>query len=819
MTSDLKPYDGLPRRPALAAGIAAVVGSAVAAINPVEGPWPLVAVIGGAVLMAGAFAASRWGRVASLLGVLAVALAFVGYGVFRATPAADSLAARYPDGAELVRLRGVIVEGGDYLKRDPAAFEYPEQPAPIHGFPVGADPRRGVSYLLEVHSLPDLGVSASGAVKLYLPPETRLPLLSEVELLGRLRTPRRAGNEGEVDSARRYALRGVTHTMTVDDARAVTIIGDAGGWAWPARVHEFFHGAVGSRIERANAAVLGAALLGERGTLSASQRTHFVQSGTVHLLVVSGMHVALLAAAIVLALRIFGVDLRWCWAVAGLAALAYFFVTGIQPSTLRATLMVLIYALGHMVERKPDTLNVLGASALLSLAFDPMQVAEIGFALSYLAVLGIVAVAPALRVFEPRPPRTASRALLRWLGASLRISLGVGLCTWPLLALFMHMLSPVMLVSNLVAGPLVSVILILGLALPLALIPGVGGVLAWVMGLLAGLLEWLSRLFASIPFGHIYVAAPPVWWLVGDYALLIAALVAPRLRLPRVAGAAAWSLWLCLLPATALVSNEPPGPLRLTALDVGQGICAVAEVPGGPTVVIDCGSTSLGSPGERVLAPYLWSRGRKRIDVLAVSHADADHVNGLPQLFERFAVGTVLVGESLADDDTGRALQAWLAARTRVMVFKRGDSFEISPGVSLRCLWPDRAYVGAMIPEGERRNNAGMVLELAAGPRRVLLPADVENSGLAPILNQLVQPDILLAPHQGSAVEGLKGLLERLSPQHIVISARETFPDEGALETYAAAPGKLWRTYDQGAITFLIGADGKIEARPFIQRQ
>ncbi len=820
---DLPVYTGLPRRPALVAGVAAVAGCAVAASMPPAWPWPLVVVFAGLILLAAAALISGRGRLplaASGLAAAALMLAFTGYGALRATPAADSLATRFPHGAELVRLSGVVVEGGDYLRRDPAAFEYPEQPAPIDDFPIGSDVRRNVSYLLEVHGLPDLGETASGAVKLYLPPGTRLPLMAEVKVLGRLRLPRRAGNEGEVDSARRYGLRGVTHTMTLADERQVTVVGEPSGSdprLWPARVHEFFHEAVGARMERPRAAVLGAALLGERGTLTPRQRTVFVQSGTVHLLVVSGMHVALLAGAIVLALRLFGVDGRWCWAAAGLAALGYFFVTGVQPSTMRATIMVLVYALGHVLSRKPDTLNVLGASALLSLACDPRQVAEIGFMLSYLAVLGIISLAPALRLFKLRRNPAMADELLRRAGASVRVSLGVGLCTWPVLALFMHMVSPVMVLSNLVAGPLLCVMLVSGLALPLAAIPGVGDVLAAVLSLQAGLLEWLCRLFAEIPLGHLYVAAPPLWWVVGYYMLLAAALLAPRTGLPRISGAAVWTLWLCLLPAMTLAAGDSPGPVRLTVLDVGQGMCAVAEVPGGPTVVVDCGSTSLGGVGERVLAPYLWARGRKHVDVLAISHADSDHVNGLPQLFERFAVGTVLVPESLELDENGRRLKVWLEARSRVVIFRRGDVLEIAPGVALRCLWPDMEYIHALLPPADRRNEGGMVLELAAGSRRILLPGDVEHRGLAPLIEGLGEVDVLFAPHQGSAVEGLAGLLARLRPEHIVVSARQTFADESALEAYRAA-GVLWTTYESGAVTFLIGADGRLQARGFMDR-
>src|SRR5690606_22806267 len=214
-------------------------------------------------------------------------------------------------------------------------------------------------------------------------------------------------------------------------------------------------------------------------------------------------------------------------------------------------------------------------------------------------------------------------------------------------------------------------------------------------------------------------------------------LAAPRLGLPRVLGAAAWLGWLCVLPVLSLAHSEQPGPARVTALDVGQGQCVVFEVAGGPCAVLDCGSTSMGGVGERVLAPYLWQRGRDHIDVLLISHADADHVNGLPQLFERFPVGRVYVSEVFGDDETGRALKAWLEERAEVSVLKRGETLQLAEGLNLRCLWPDAAFARAIMNEEARRNDGGLVLELQAGERRVLLPSDVESDGLAGVIPHL----------------------------------------------------------------------------------
>jgi competence protein ComEC len=813
-----------PRRPALIAGSAAVAGCAIAQAGLPS--WAGVLLFAAAaVCCAGAlFASRRMHTLTSVLAFAGVACAFAAYASARQAVPPDDLAAVFPEEAELVRVEGVIVEGGDYMKRDPAAFEYPESPQPEPGFPVGADPRRNVAYLLRVERLPDMERDVSGFVKIYAPPETDIALHTRISVVGKLRRPRKAGNPGEIDSRDRYAGKGITHTLTLKDGAGVQELDPPHPWD-PRRfapwVHEQFHHLIGSRMPRERAAVLGAAILGERGGLTPSQRSKFVRSGTIHLLVVSGMHVALLAGAVLLILRSFGMDPRKAWAVAAAAALMYLVITGIQPSMLRATVMVVIYALGKIILRRPDALNVLGASALVSLAIMPGDVADLGFQLSYLCVLGILVVAPCLRLRRPltdsqRAARTPVQVSRDWIAASLRVSFAVGLCTWPLLAYSVHIVSPSMLITNLLVGPLLSAILLLALFTPLAVVPFVAAALAWLLSTLAGLLELLAGTFAELPGGYLFMPAPPEWWLVGYYAALALLVAGPRLRLPRILGAAGWFAWLCLLPALSLASAEEPGPARITALDVGQGQCVVFEVAGGPCAVLDCGSTSLGGVGERVLAPYLWNRGRRHIDILFISHTDADHVNGLPQLFERFPVGRVYVPETFQDDETGVAMTDWLSGHTEVRVLKRGDEVPLAEGLSIRCLWPDASFVKDVMPGDLQRNEGGLVLEVHAGTRRILLPSDVEANGLAGVMPLLGRVDVLFAPHQGSAVEGIDSLVSRLKPEHIMVSARETFPAESAMEAYRASGATIWRTWDHGAVTMSVGADGSLVVTPFL---
>lgn len=810
------------RRPSLWLGIASVAGVGASAIAPdVSVNVALVTLIVACFGIFGcALATKRLPVPSSIIAILLVGVgAFAWFHLDTAEPA-DSLAFQFPDGADVIRIEGTIIEGGDFSRMDPSAFEVPDSPETSDDFPIGRYRPRSVRCLLRVDSLPDLDTSAHGIVKVYLPEGSDIVVGSRVRVVGRMKPTRSASNPGEFDMAEAYRRRGITHIMSVSDPRRMTVISRPEWWsphAMGASVHHSFHRHIGSRMSRDRRALLGAMLLGERGGISRDQRSVFVRSGTVHLLVVSGLHVGLLAGMVVLALRLIGLDSRWAWLGGLVAAVGYLVVTGIQPSVLRAVIMIGIFALGKITLRKPDTLNLIGAAALVSVIWDPATVFELGFQLSFLAVLGIVAVAPMLRLRPPmnRAEYEESGVFIRIrqrIGTSLRISLAVGICTWPLLASQVHVVSPSMFVTNLLVTPILTLLLFLGCLSPLALVPGLGGVLVWMFSALAGATQGISELFAELPYGHFFLASPPVWWIWGFYILLALLVALPKLGIPRIAPATVWLLWLLVLPSWSLSPSDEPGPIRTTVLDVGQGQCVVIEVPQGPCVVLDCGSTSVGGAGERILAPYLWQRNRNVIDALILSHPDADHVNGLPQLLERFEVGVVYVSEIFGDDPNGQELLAWLRERVDVLVLRRGDSIPLATDARLHCVWPAPDFVHAIVPDHDRKNEGGLVFTLETPQTTVLLPSDVEHFGWAGYGPQ--RADILLAPHQGSRVSGLDEMLTEVQPSTVIVSARETFPDDDAMATYRKH-ARVFATYDSGTVTIELKRTGPYEISTF----
>ncbi|MGH9268549.1 MAG: ComEC/Rec2 family competence protein, partial [Acidimicrobiales bacterium] len=353
----------------------------------------------------------------------------------------------------------------------------------------------------------------------------------------------------------------------------------------------------------------------------------FRTTGLSHLLAVSGANVAIVVAAAVLLARALRSSRRAqvAW---GLAAVGFFsVVTRWEPSVLRATLMSSVALAAFFFGRRSDPLHALALAFVGLLALDPFLLWSIGFQLSFAATLGILTITPLVVGRLRRVPRPVAEALGVGIGAQAAVT--------PLLVFHFGRISLVAVPANLAAAPLVAPATILGLT---------GGVLGLVwepLGLLAfklaglptvglrGIAQALAGLPQAVlpvpPLGAIQVVAAyamlagAVWWLVGR---------GRRGRVPVAVGLAAY-----LLAALAPVgASRPPKGLSLTFFDVGQGDAALVESRGGARILID------GGPERDYLAGRLSRRGVDRLDLVAFSHAHADHVNGLSAVLSRFQV-------------------------------------------------------------------------------------------------------------------------------------------------------------------------------------
>ncbi len=600
----------------------------------------------------------------------------------------------------------------------------------------------------------------------------------------RLRAPRGFANPGGFDYQRWLLGEGISATGYVRDHRENRLLAQGGPclldcWRWT------LASAIGELpVAPVARSFMTALVLGDSSRIPASVWGQLVATGTVHLLVVSGLHIGMVAG--------FGFILGF--ALGRLAAAAGSTVPAPIIAALSAMVLAVFYGalagFGLPVQRAlAMTATVLGAALLrrrvspwqgfaLALAvialIDPLAATRAGFWLSFTAVAGLLA------WFVPRPRRRFRMLEAQWVVFA---ALAVGLLA------YQGHVSPVAPVVNLVAVPWISVSVV-----PACLLGIVSGPLwpagrhlawqfaSWQLDWAADLLEWLAPLAAGWTWQPALAADPA---FLAGVALVAIAVVLPAglgLRVPAV-----------VIVGALVMATPPPAPdLALTVLDVGQGLAIVVRA-GKRVLVYDPGPRY--SPrfdaGSAIVAPYLRHLGIARVDRLVVSHGDSDHAGGLSGLLDQIGVSRVITGEPALDFPGDRRAQRCQAGQG----WQWGD-------VTFSILHP-----GTGTPAND--NNRSCVILVERGGSRILLTGDIEASVERELVRAglLRKPvDVLIAPHHGSKTSSSVGFIKAVSPTHVVFSAGFNHhfghPHETVRARYRAEGSRPWSTAKSGAITF-----------------
>ncbi len=575
-----------------------------------------------------------------------------------------------------------------------------------------------------------------------------------------------------------------------------------------------------------NAPAMRAVLLGDTSRLHWSTREIFARAGMAHLLAVSGLHTAMLAAMIFLLLRLFMVPPRWA-AVAMLAALAiYCIVTGFRPPVLRASFLAFCTALPLITGRRTDILNALCLAAFLTMIVNPRAPFRVDFQLSYMACLGLILLYPSILECLTIPASNAStraaRIARRWnlTGARfIAVSLAVQIALIPFLSHIFARISLVGFLSNAVTIPWAAFVLASGWAFALIgeLAPALSALTASIADFTTGVQLHTARLLSMPSWAAIRVPAFP-WWLCAlYYALVFSGPVILRRRSPgsfevrrsaawlRIALVAAILIWWTPLSDTLSPAPGTAYPLEVITLDVGQGDCILIRTAQRQHILVDTGPDR----ASRNVLQWLWHNGIDSIDALIITHNDADHMGGADELVETIYVKKILTGPLRAQTNAQSELDTAIKNyQTPVERAARGDTIRLFGNTIITVLNPP--------PDADNtsRNEQSIVLKIQNGKIDFLLTGDATEATEKEIINTIgagpLDIEILKVAHHGSRHSTSNAFLQATSPQIAIISAGKNaygHPHQELIKRLISANAIIYTTTRHGNIH--IATDGK----------
>jgi competence protein ComEC len=605
-----------------------------------------------------------------------------------------------------------------------------------------------------------------------------------VQIRGLGQTPRPPRNPAEFDQAKWSERQGISLELRCEAAQDSNIVARAEGrqlmrLAAHGRVWIREHLAKGVELSVDEVALVESMVLGVNAETPPEMRDLFQKTGTLHLLAVSGLNVAMLAAIILSLLRPFRLNRVLSATITILALVGYAVLTGLSPSCTRATIMGAFIIAAPCFDRSAVLLNSLAAAAFFLLACDTNQFFSVGFQLSFGIVLVIFYVAN--RVKEKVAPLTDPDELIPrelWtpfqrfrveLWRLFAAAVGVNIASWAGSLLFMagyfHVISPAAILANFIAVGLAFCVLALGLASVIsAAAPPVALLFNNANVVCAGMLLAVVTGFAKIPGGYFYVEIP---------------------------------------------QHGPTLAAELTVLDMGEGAATHIRA-GSIDWLVDAGHAR---DYTRTLVPYLRSRGVNTLDALLLTHGDVWHIGGAAGLMHEFHPTNWIEGRPADRSPTRRALHAALAQNQIGRdLCVAGDVWKLSPDAEVRILFPPAGL------EKTLADDQALVLLITTANRRILLMSDAGFSTEQWLLSHLpgLHADVIVKGWHDRDPAGDTSFIEQIAPSLVVASEGEYGKTAEEMESWAQPLREkgiaVFLQSTTGAVRITVAKSGALEA-------
>ena len=646
----------------------------------------------------------------------------------------------------------------------------------------------------------------------------------EVVIEGELSKTTGLNNPGVFDYSRYLRLKDIYCSLKVGSESKVKVLKPHSIFSVSGAAYSFRHWiarSIDGRFDKLHGGFLKSIITGDRAQLGEKIKDDFIKTGTVHVIAISGLNIAFIAAILLWFLGILRIPKKAATLLTLLFLVFYSLATGSNPPIMRAVLMFAALTVGYLIGRDSDMPNTLSAAAFLMLLSNPKELFDPSFQLSFASVGSIIIFMPLLtdrlKLNRIKKKSFLNNARIFLLGGA-AVSAAAWIGSSPLTAMYFNMVSPISFIANLLIVPALSILTGLAFAF-LVLNPlcgYVGGAISLIIRISEDAIFWVNNAMAQAPFAYFRVKAPDIY-LCALYYVTVSLLFLPRKRYFIFA-----LLLLCNITVweTALHNNKN---LEITFLDVGQGDSAFIRTPSGANILIDGSSGGVEDKfdiGRSVIAPYLWNRGVFKIDAVIVTHFHEDHLGGILYLINNFKIGCVIdsgtsVSESFIYD---KYMSALSDKKIKHFVVRRGDLIGPFGEVSLYVLNPEKA-AGLL-----DSNDNSIVLKLNYRTFGAIFCGDIKEAAIDKLMSygEFLKSDIVKVPHHGGklgAAGNIKSFFDQVAAKAAVISVgrrnRYGAPSAETVNTILSSGAVVYETKDDGALLIKDDNNGRFKIMEF----
>lgn len=576
-------------------------------------------------------------------------------------------------------------------------------------------------------------------------------------------------------------------------------------------------------LENKKACLLIGLLIGDTDEIDEETKEDFRNSNLTHMLAVSGLHVSYVLLAVNYIITKVKIHKKLSKIIVMLLILFFILVTGATPSVLRAGTMTIYLILGGIFYRRISVFSSLNLSLLVIIIMNPYCLFDVGLQLSYAGTIGIVYLYPIIK------EKIYNKA------NSILITISANIVIIPIMLYNFNTISLTFFISNLLAGPIIGIIIILGFSIiiiSLIFFP-IANIFSKILNLLIILFLNTAKACANLPFSKIFIITPTLKFIFLYYCLLVFIIIKERIQI-RISiklknKVIAILIILVIINPIKYFSNIKQSNLKIYFVDVGQGDSTCIVTPKNKVILIDGGGNSKDENydiGKQTLLPYLLDKKINKIDYCIVSHFDSDHCGGLMYILKKLKVKNIIIGKQYEEYENYKEfIKIAKDKKINIRVVEAGEKITIEKNLYIDVLWPINRE--KMVIQNAINNNS-LVFKLRYINFSMLFTGDIEEIAEKEILDkykenkEFLKSTILKVAHHGSKTSSTKEFINIVKPKYAVIGVGKDnkfgHPSNVTIENLKTINTEIYRTDEMGEISINVNIKGNINIEEFIKK-